>query len=142
MVLLEPGRAGEAAIDVARELADDGHSTVTVVSVVPQAASGARCGNSALEYNGIVRDTVRRELEQAREQLREIGDRAACELLVDGADPPLPEFVAVAGFELILLPARRRPLRSSKHPVAAALSHTGAEVRIVDPRADPSSAMV
>jgi hypothetical protein len=93
-----------------------------------------------MDYNAAVRDAAADELEQARQQLREIGDRAAFKLLTQSTDPPLHEYVAAAGFELILLPARHRPLRSTKHPAAAALRRTGADVRVVDPRARPGSA--
>jgi hypothetical protein len=133
VVVFEPGHAGAAALELARELVERERATLTVVSVVPQAASGSRCGGSALEYNSMVRDTVAHELDQAREQIAPISGQTAFELLIEGADPPLHEFIAAAGFELILLPAHRRPLRSVKHPAAAALSRLpGAEVRIVD----------
>jgi universal stress protein family protein len=134
LVLFEPGRAGTAAIDCARRLAENDQSTVTVVSVVPQAATGSRCGGSALEYNTMLRETAASELEHARERLGEMADRTAFELLVEGADPPLEAWSVAAGFDLILLPARRRPLRAPTHGAAAALRRTGAEVRVVDPR--------
>ncbi|MDQ6821135.1 MAG: hypothetical protein M3076_12505 [Actinomycetota bacterium] len=135
LVLFEPGRAGTAAIDLAHQLAGSDQPTVTVVSVVPQATTGSRCGGSALEYNGMLRDTVARELEQARERLDQMGRATVSELLVEGTDPPLEAWSAAAGFDLVLLPARRRPLRAPDHPAAEALRRTGAEVRIVDPRA-------
>lgn len=141
MVLFEPGLAGTAALDLARQLAASDHSTVTVVSVVPQAAA-SRCAYSPTDFNATVRDAAADELKQARAQLGEIADRAAFVLLIEGTDPPLHEFVAAAGFELVLLPARRRPLRSAKHPAAAALSGTGAEVQIVHQRTDRSAALV
>jgi nucleotide-binding universal stress UspA family protein len=135
LVLFESGRGGAAALDLARELAEVGHASVTVVSVVPTAPSGSRCGNSALEYNLVVRDAVEKDLNQARERLAVLGDRAEYELLTEGVDPPLAQFTAAGGFDLVLLPARRRPLRSVKHPEAAALRcMAGTEVRIVDPR--------
>ncbi len=135
LVLFEPGSAGAAALDLARELAERDHATVTVLAVVPVAPSGSRCGNSATEYNNIVRDAVARELDQAREQLAGFGDSAAFKLLAEGTDPPLPDWVRGAGVDVVLLPARRRPLRSLKHPAAAALRRsTDAEVRIVDAR--------
>ena len=133
-MLFEAGRAGEAAIELAAQLADGERSTVTVVGVIPQAANGTRCGGSALEYNSMVLDQVTRELQGACDRLR-IGDRAAFKLLVDGDDPALEAWSRTRGFDLILLPARRRPLRGASHPAAQALIGTGAEVRIVDPRA-------
>lgn len=135
LVLFEPGRAGAAAVDLARELAERDHAGVTVLAVVPVAPSGSRCGNSATEYNSFVRDAVAQELEQAREQLAGFGGGATFELLAEGDDPPLHEWVAKAGVDLVLLPARRRPLRSLKHPAAVPLRRsTHAEVRIVDAR--------
>ena len=135
LVLLEPGPAGAAALDLARDVSERDHATVTVLAVVPEAPSGSRCGNSAKEYNEIVREAVVRDLEQARAQLAQIADWATFELLSDGTDPPLEEWVTGAGVDLVLLPARRRPLRSAKHPAAAALRRsTPAEVRVVEPR--------
>ncbi len=135
LVLFEPGRAGAAAVTLARELAERDDATVTVLGVVPTAPSGSRCGNSATLYNLVVRDAVAQELDAARQPLAEIGARAAFTLLVDGTDPPLHEWVNRDGVDLVLLPARRRPLRSAKHPAAAALRrHTRAEVRIVEAR--------
>jgi nucleotide-binding universal stress UspA family protein len=136
LVLFEAGPGGAAAVELARELAEVQDATVTVVSVVPMAPSGSRCGNSALEYNLIVREAVEKDLTQARERLAVLGERAGYELLMEGVDPPLAQFTAAGGFDLVLLPARRRPLRSVKHPDAAALrSVAGVVVRIVDPRA-------
>lgn len=135
LVLFEPGRAGAAAVDLARELAERDHGTVTVVAVVPRSPSGSRCGNSATEFNEVVRESVVRDLDQAREQLSEIGERATFELLVEGAGSRLEELVTSAGVDIVLLPSRRRPLRSAKHPAAAALErNTAAEVRTVAAR--------
>jgi len=134
LVLYEHGRSGEAVIDLARDLVQEEQAALTVVSIVPTAPSGSRCGGSALQYNEVVRDTVLKELEEARRRLRKAADHAAFELLIEGHDPPLDEFAAAGGFGLVLLPARRRPLRSVKHPAAAALGRV-AEIRIVDPRA-------
>ena len=132
LVLYETGRAGTAALELARQEALHSPDTVTVVSVAPAAPSWSRCGNSALEFNEIVRETVAKELEQAREQLATLGERASFQLLIEGSDPPLSEWVAAGGFDIVLLPARRRPLRAAKHPAAAALSGAGAVVRVVE----------
>jgi hypothetical protein len=135
LVLYEHGRAGEAAVDLARELIERENATVTVLGCVPEARSGSRCGNSALEYNRFVREAVLRDLDRARAQLAELGSRAAFELLAESTDPPLHAWVTRAGVDVVLLPSRRRLLRSAKHPAAATLRRaTGAEVRIVDPR--------
>jgi hypothetical protein len=112
------------------------HASLTVVSVVPQAASGPRCGGSAREYNSALRETAAAELAGARAALGESAAHTTFELLVEGADPALPEWCAAREFDVILLPARRRPLRSLGHPAAARLRRqTGAEVRIVARRA-------
>jgi nucleotide-binding universal stress UspA family protein len=135
LVVYEPARAAAAAIEFARRLIEDEHAAVTVVSVVPQAPSGPRCGGSAIEYNRALRASARDELEQARAALGEHAPHASFELLVESVDPPLADWCAAAGFDLILLPARRRPLSSLKHPDARRLRHqTTAEVRVIERR--------
>jgi hypothetical protein len=132
-LLFEPGRTGEAALELARCLIEREQVTLTVVSVVPQAQPGVRCGASPRAYNDAVLDAARRELGQARELLREVAEQVEFLLLLEGIDPPFAEFVE-GRFDLILLPARRRLMRSPGHPAAAALTRLpGAEVRIVDP---------
>ncbi|MFZ0972128.1 MAG: hypothetical protein WAN22_07865, partial [Solirubrobacteraceae bacterium] len=62
---------------------------------------------------------------------------AAFVLLVEGSDQTVEQYARSGGFDLVLLPAHRRPLRrGAYHPEAARL-HTvaGAEIRIVDGRA-------
>ena len=135
LVLCEHGRAGAAAIRLARELVEDEHVAVTIVGVAPQAPSGPRCGNSAIEFNEAVADSVVQDLEQARAQLGRAADHASFRLLVDGVPPSLEEFAVDGRFDLVLLPARRRPLRVSHHPQAKRLGQVpGAEIRIVDRR--------
>ncbi|HEY1516708.1 MAG TPA: hypothetical protein VGF91_09835 [Solirubrobacteraceae bacterium] len=136
LVLCEHGGAGAAAIAFARDLAQDVHVAVTVVGVAPQAPSGSRCGNSATEFNDAVAESVVQDLERAREQLGRAAERASFRLLVEGAPPSLADFAAAGGFDLVLLPARRRPLRAAYHPQAKQLGQVpGAEIRIVDRRA-------
>jgi hypothetical protein len=135
LVVYEPGRSGEAVLAIARELAVEERAALTVAGVVPQAAHGRGCIGSPSAYNSAVRDAVERELAEAREGLREAGDRAVFRLLVEGKDPPLQDWSAESGFDVILLPARRRPIRSLKHPAAAGLKRrTGADVRVIGPR--------
>jgi nucleotide-binding universal stress UspA family protein len=134
LVLCEHSRAGEAAIDLAGELAELEDVAVTVVGVAPRAPSGARCGNSAIEYNEAVADSVTQDLERARARLAGAAARSTFVLLVDGADQTLEQFAISGGFDLVLLPARRRPLRGAYHPEAHRLQHlAGAEIRIVAP---------
>ena len=137
LVLYEPGRSGEAVLALARELAITERAALTVAGFVPQANPGRGCIGSPADYNRAVRDTVQRELAEAREGLGEAADRAMFVLLVEGRDPPLQDWSAEIGFDVILLPARRRPMRSLKHPAAAGLKRrTGADVRVVGPRVD------
>jgi nucleotide-binding universal stress UspA family protein len=135
LVLFEPGRSGIAVLESARELVDQHDATLTVISIAPQGMSGARCGNSALDYNLVVQDSVVEDLAHARAWLEEFGIRAAFELLLERAPPSLEQFAAAGGFDLVLLPARRRPLRAPGHPAAERLrSTTAAELRIIGRR--------
>jgi universal stress protein family protein len=136
MVLYEPGRTGDAAVACARELAQGSGASLTLVGVVPMAEGGApRCGGSAIAYNEAVMEQVAEELHEAKRHLGEFADDARIELLIEGADPPLVDWSAAHGFDTILLPARRRLLRSVKHPDATRLLRgTGAEVRVIDAR--------
>ncbi|MGN6169865.1 MAG: hypothetical protein ACTHQQ_17105 [Solirubrobacteraceae bacterium] len=132
LVLHEAGPAGTAALDLARELDLQEGADLTVVAVVPTAASGSRCGGSALEFNAIVKETVANELDRARERLGHAAGRTKYALLVEGEDPALEQWIVAGSFDLILLPARRRLLRAPGHPSAGRLRDaTDAEVRIV-----------
>ena len=134
LVLCEQGRAGAAAIDLAREFAEKENASLTVAAIAPQAPSGPRCGNSAVEYNEAVADSVARDLDQARERLGIVAERAGFVLLIDGADQTLEQLARSGGFDVVLLPARRRPFRKPGHPAAAELSGVaGAQIRIVPP---------
>jgi nucleotide-binding universal stress UspA family protein len=135
LVLYEQGRGGIAAIDLARELVERENANLTVVGVAPQAPSGPRCGNSAIEYNEAVADSVLGDLDEARERLGQAAERASFVLLIDGADQTLEQLAESGGFDLVLLPARRRPLRrGARHPEAGRLRlSVGAEIRIVAP---------
>ena len=141
LVLCEHSRAGTAAIEFARELAENEHVSVTVVGVAPQAPSGSRCGNSATEFNDAVADSVVQDLERARAQLGPVAERACFRLLVEGVPPSLSQLATDGGFDLVLLPAHRRPMRAAYHPEAKRLEQVpGAEIRIVDRRGDAGAA--
>jgi nucleotide-binding universal stress UspA family protein len=134
MVLYEHGRGGAAVIDLARNLAELENATLTIVGVAPQAPSGSRCGGSALEYNEVVADSVAQDLDRARERLGGAAERAAFVLLVEGADQTLEQFARSGGYDIVLLPGRRRPFRAAGHPEASRLERVaGAEIRIVSP---------
>ena len=134
LVVYERTRAGAAAVDQARVLVEREHATITVVAVAPRAPSGPRCGNSAVQYNEAVADSVARDLDKAGEQLGQAAERATFLLLVDGVDQTLEQLARSGGFDLVLLPAHRRPFRKPGHPEAARLSLiAGVEIRIVAP---------
>jgi nucleotide-binding universal stress UspA family protein len=134
LVLVEPGRAGAAAVTAARELTAAGALEVTIVGVAPQ-ASGPRCGPSNQDYNHAVIDTVEQEIAQAAAQLGDAGARARSRVIVEGLGPSLEHIVQAGNFDLILLPSRHQFLRRASHPAAAQVSaRTRAEVRIVTPR--------
>jgi hypothetical protein len=136
LLLFEPGRGGAAALERARELVEHDHAALTVVGLAPQAPLGTCGATSARAYNDAVVDSVVDDLESARARLGEIGAEAAYRLLIEGVEPSLEQFTADGDFELVLLPARRRPLRAASHPAAPRLRRAGAgaEVRIVGPR--------
>lgn len=133
VVLYEPGRTGSAALDLAGRLVGADGSALTVVSVAPQDTRVCCGAGSAIDYNRAVCEATDAELRQARELLGRAGNRASFKLLVQDKGPPLAAWIAAGGFDVVLLPARRRPLRTVKHPAADQLRRsTSAEVHIVD----------
>jgi len=135
VVLCEPGRTGLAALDLAGRLVGDDGSVLTVVGVAPQHTRICCGAGSPTDYNRAVCKAADAELRRAREFLGRAGNRASFKLLVQDKDPPLAAWIDAAGFDVVLLPARRRPLRSAKHPAADQLRRsTSAEVRIVEAR--------
>jgi hypothetical protein len=135
VVLYEPGRTGSAALALAGRLVRDDSPVLTVVGVAPQDTRICCGAGSASDYNRAVCEAVDAELRRARELLGDAGNRASFKLLVQDTDPPLAAWIDAAGFDIVLLPARRRPLRSAKHPAADQLRRsTSAEVRIVEAR--------
>jgi hypothetical protein len=142
VVLYEPGRTGSAALDLAGRLVGGDSPGLTVVGVAPQDTRMCCGAGSASDYNRAVCEAVDAELRQARELLNDAGNRASLKLLVEGKDPPLAAWIDAAGFDIVLLPARRRPLRSAKHPAADQLRRsTSAEVRIVEARGGSGGAV-
>jgi hypothetical protein len=133
VLLPEPGRTGSVALDLARRLVEAAGGSLTVVSVAPQDTRICCGAGSAIDYNRAVCGTAAVELGQARKLLGPVGERASFKLLVEHKDPPLAAWIAAEGFDVVLLPARRRPLRRAKHPAAEQLRRsTSAEVRVVD----------
>jgi hypothetical protein len=133
VVLYEPGRSGSAALDLARRLVAPDGSALTVVSVAPQDTRLCCGAGSAVDYNRAVCEAAEAELREARQQLGAAGDRARFKLLVEDRDPPLSAWIAAGDFDVVLLPARIRPLRRAKHPAADQLRRsTSAAVRVVE----------
>jgi hypothetical protein len=137
LAVCEPGRSASKALEVARELVEHESATLTVVNVAPQAATagGQCCGMPVRDYNQVVRDAAAEELREAHARLGPIADRVTFQMLVEGTDPPLHEWIAGRDFDLVLLPARRRLIATARHPAAARVrASTTAEVRVVEPR--------
>jgi hypothetical protein len=133
VVLYEPGRSGSVALDLARRLVGDDGSALTVVSVAPQDTRICCGAGSAMDYNRAVCEAADAELREARELLGPVGQRASFKLLVQSEDRRLAAWIAAGNFDTVLLPARRRPLRSAKHPAADQLRRsTSADVRVVE----------
>jgi hypothetical protein len=86
-----------------------------------------------MDYNRAVCEAAEAELCQARKELGPVAERASFKVLVQNRDPPLAAWIAAGEFDVVLLPARRRPLRRWKHPAAEPLRRsTSAEVRVID----------
>jgi hypothetical protein len=134
-VVFEPGASGGAALRQAAALGAMPGRELTVVGIAPQATGPDRCGPSPDAYNCAVRDEVAQELREATALLGRVAEDITVRLLVEGSDPPLENWVAQGGFDIVLLPARRRFLRSLGHPAVRRLQRlTDAEVRVVDVR--------
>jgi hypothetical protein len=130
-VLFERGANGVAAVEEASELAERWEAELTVVVVAPQVSGGDRCGPSPTDYNAAVRDAAAAELRQAAGLLHTPGHVTSLALLVEGRDPPLPAWLTSHGFETVLLPARRRILRSPDHPSSAPVRRAGCRVHLI-----------
>jgi hypothetical protein len=129
-VLLEPGRRGAAALAHAGALCASSDAALTVVALAPTAGTVCRsCGGvSTRAYNCAVRDHVAAELHVALTRLSAVTSRLEGTLLVEGADPPLEQWVVQNGFDLVLLPSRW----GGRHPAARVLRrHTDASIRVV-----------
>jgi hypothetical protein len=138
VVLYEHGRSGSAALDVACRLVAGDGLALTVVTVAPQDTRICCGAGSALDYNRAVCEAAEAELQEACELLGPVGDRALFKLLVEDKDRPLADWIASGDYDVVLLPARRRPLRRAKHPAADQLRRsTRAEVRVVPSTGPP-----
>jgi hypothetical protein len=131
-VLFEPGRNGSRALDCAVVLSRELQAELTVVATAPQAPPSC-CAGSAVAFNGAVREAVADDLCHAADQIAGLQVDARFELLVEGRDPPLEQFLAERGVELVLLPARHSMPGTRRHPAARRLRRLpGCEVRLVN----------
>jgi nucleotide-binding universal stress UspA family protein len=132
LVLYERGRSGSRAIDHARELTLARDGQLTVVTVAPMDMRVRGCGVSARDYNDVVCDSARRELDEARRLLGSPAERIVFEVVFEDGHTSLAGWAANGAFDVILLPARRRLFSRLGHPLTARLREsTGADVRIV-----------
>jgi hypothetical protein len=131
LVVIEPGRAGDAAVEEARAQAAVVDCEVTLVGVARRDSS-VRCGPSGEAYNAAITEAVARDLARARDRLVTAGVAVTCRVLVDGRDLPLEGFAAAEGFDLILLPSRGPRRAPRRHPAARRLTQlAGPEIRLV-----------
>jgi hypothetical protein len=134
LALFEPGRAGEATLREAAELAEAG-SELSVVTVAPQALPARCCrGGGAGPYNYAVRDEAQSEIRQARRLLGSTARRATFSVLVGHPEPPLAVWASEHGFDLVLLPFHRLTLGGNRFARGLRRA-TAAEVRVVRPGA-------
>lgn len=132
LVLYEQGPSGSRAIDHARELMHAQGGQLTVVTVVTKDTRVRGTGVSARDYNDAVRDSAGRDLDEARRLLGSLAERSVFEVVVEAGKTSLASWAVDGGFDVILLPARRRLFSRQAHPVASALrGSTAADVRVV-----------
>lgn len=132
LVLYERRGSGSRAIDQARELMQAQAVRLTVITLAPRDTRVRGTGVSARDFNDAVRDSAQRELDEARRLLGSLAERTVFEVVPEGGDASLARWAADRGFEVILLPARRRLFSRQGHPLAAALREsTAADVRVV-----------
>jgi hypothetical protein len=130
LVVFEEGRGGAAALREAAELAGGG-AELSVVTLAPQAKPFKCCGGGGPgPYNCAVRDQAEDELRQARSLLGSLAERATFTLLVGTPAPPLAEWSATRGFDVILLPAPRLA-RGGGRQARALRRASRAEIRLV-----------
>jgi nucleotide-binding universal stress UspA family protein len=130
LAVFEPGRAGEATLREAAELAEAG-SELSVVTLAPQERPSRCCGKGGTgPYNIAVREEAEIELRQARDMLGATARRATFTVLVGHPTPPLAAWAEEHAFDLILLPSQ--PFTRGGNRYARAMRRaTSAEVRLV-----------
>jgi len=130
LAVFESGRAGEATLREAAELAEAG-SELSVVTLAPQARPLRCCGGGgAGPYNCGVRAEAEVELGEARRLLGATAQRADFTVLVGHPDPPLVAWTAEHAFRVVLLPFHRLTIDGGRHARELRRA-TAAEVRLV-----------
>lgn len=130
-VLYERGRNGATALFEASEVAARSGAELTVVVLVSQLTASRRCGESPEAYNCALLTAASSELHEAA-HAPSVPDGTRFRLLIEGHDPPLKAWLEQGDFDLMLLPSRRRVLRSPGHPAARRLRHLArCDVRVV-----------
>jgi hypothetical protein len=129
-VVFERGSAGLAALREAAELASGGYE-LAVVTLAPQARPPCwgRAGGTG-PYNVAIREEAKLELNEAREILGSVADRASFQVLSGCPEPPLVDWVAQHGIALVLL-ARHRLTPGGNLFARSLRKKTSAKVRLV-----------
>jgi nucleotide-binding universal stress UspA family protein len=128
LVVFERGRAGSEALRHAAQLASEG-AELSVVTLAPQASPSRCCGPGPGPYNCAVREEAYAELGEARTQLGTAARQASFTVLAGTPSPPLAEWTATRGFDLILLPGHRLTPRGNRHAKSLGRT-TRAEIRL------------
>lgn len=129
LAVYERSRNGEHTLREAAEMATSG-ARLTVVTLAPQAPPTRSCAAGSGPYNLAMRDEAAIELKDARRALGAIADRVRFAVLIQRRDPPLHVWVAEAGFQVVLVPARR--FSRGGGTLARAVRRSGtAEVRVI-----------
>jgi hypothetical protein len=136
-VLFEPGRNGAAALDAASEWAATSGAEMTVVVLAPQVSASRGCVPSPTALNCAILDTASLELREAAQMVPDLPLNVRYRVLVEHADPPLRKWVEAEQFDVVMLPARRRPFApvAPRHPAVRKLRRiAGCDVRVVADR--------
>jgi hypothetical protein len=130
LVVYSEGRLGEAALREGAELAAAGADLV-VVTLAPQAKTLKCCkGGGAGPYNCAIREVAKDELRQARELLGSLAARTHYTTLKGTPFPPLAEWSAAQGFDVVIL-VRERFSRGGGRLARELRAASDADVRLV-----------
>lgn len=131
-VVFERGRAGEAALRAAVELAG-ARRELWVLSLVPLARSplwGRASGTGP--YNEAVQQEAESELDEARAILGPLAESARFEVLRGSPQPPLAKWANDRAIGLVVLPHHRFTPGGNIH-ARSLRAKTSAELRLIRP---------